>query len=113
MISKSVDLPAPLGPMIPTSSPGDTSNEIARLAMMPPKCLEPPATARRLTARPARRRAGSRGGPQGDREAHGGPQGDEEAHGAAPVRGRRRASPAIHPMSPWGAHLTIAMSAHP
>ena len=31
MISNSVDLPAPFGPMIPTSSPGATSNEIAAI----------------------------------------------------------------------------------
>ena len=38
-ISNSVDLPAPFGPMMPTSSPGATSNVIFRLAEMPPKCL--------------------------------------------------------------------------
>ena len=73
MISKSVDLPAPFGPMIPTSSPGATSNEIERLATMPPKRFETPATDRRLTGRPARRRAGARRSPIQPDEAVGGP----------------------------------------
>src|SRR5882724_650757 len=47
--SKSVDLPAPFGPITPTSSPGATANETSRLAITPPKRLVRPLTLRRLT----------------------------------------------------------------
>ena len=50
MHSKSVDLPAPFGPMMPTSSPAATSKVMPRLAVMPPKRLVTPRTLSRLIA---------------------------------------------------------------
>src|SRR6185295_1638482 len=70
MISKRVDLPDPFGPMMPTSSPGATSKETSRFAVMPPKRLVTPAIDRRRTgSAPA---AGADAGEQALRgDAHG------------------------------------------
>ena len=44
MTSNSVVLPAPFGPMRPTTSPGDTRNETSSTAMTPPKRTDTPRT---------------------------------------------------------------------
>ena len=46
MRSNSVDLPAPLGPMMPRISPALTSNVMSELAVMPPNRLVRPLTSR-------------------------------------------------------------------
>ena len=50
--SKSVDLPAPLGPMMPTSSPGATWKEMSLLATRPPKRLVTPRTSSKIPSPP-------------------------------------------------------------
>ncbi len=43
-ISNKVDLPAPLGPISPTTSPARTANETSRSATTPPKLRQMPFT---------------------------------------------------------------------
>ena len=52
IILTSVDLPAPLSPISPTTSPGSMANETSFTAWMAPKCFEMLASSRTATVRP-------------------------------------------------------------
>src|SRR5574341_2641334 len=67
MTLKSVVLPAPFGPMMPSRSPARTSNETSRTAVSPPKRL---VTRSSVSTGPPRPQAGDDAGQPLGHEAH-------------------------------------------
>src|SRR5205814_1727920 len=88
---KSVVLPAPLGPMRPTISPGSMASEISLLASRPPKRFVAASTLSSGAMRSGRRRrrgraAPAKPAPPRQRQQAGGPEGGDEDGGGDAAR---------------------------